>query len=175
MAKYVALMKPKINTGAKRIIYIYTSSCSTIDIFPDFLYCWGSPLLHRRNVNWTAKVLAHAIRYQVLIISNTASPHPVSTFSAVWWCRRTIQLNVVMRTKWQSFMMKSKIPSWMCWWKACIGLPVRLTWPHWPIPAGCIGLMWPCSHTTEGPRLSYLSKYLPEPIPSQLSQSSQSF
>lgn len=93
------------------------------------------------------------------MISEIVCPRPTSTFSAIWRRWRSIQLNAIMRTKWNCFGLKLKVPSWRWRGKARISSPVRLMWAHRPVPTGCIRPMWPCSHTTKGPRFSYLSKY----------------
>lgn len=136
-----------------------TPPWSTIIINIDFLDSWWSPLLCRRDIRRTTIVCTNTtIWYEILVIGQLVSPHPTSTLSAVWRSRRSIQLNSIIRPKRQCFRLEAEIPSGWCWREAWISPPVGLVWAHGPFSASCSGPMWPCSHTTKGPRLSYVSQ-----------------
>lgn len=120
----------------------------------DFLYCRRCPLRTLRKVRRTTQKHPSTIRCVVMIIKLVAS-HPAPTLFTVWWCRRPIRWNAIVRTILQPFSLELEIPSCWGWREAWISPPVRLMWTHWPVPTGCMRSMWPRGHTTKRPRFSY--------------------
>ena len=160
-----------VEMDTKRESYWQTSSRSVIIINTDFLYCWRSPLPHWGNVRGTTIIRATTIICHIWMIGHMIASQPAPTFSTIWGCWRPKQLNPVMGAKWQCFRLETEVPSRRWRWITWVCTPVRFMWPHRPLPASSSRSMWPCSHTTQGPRFSYLSENPPEIPPASCQNS----